>query len=189
MSLEHILLGMLRRPASGYHLKAEFDAGARHFWSAELSQIYPTLQRMEERGWLTSRREPSPAGPERRVYRRTAAGKLALREWLRAGPAVGAERFAYLGQLINLGELADPAATAEFLTQLRDRLGGTARLLEGAEAELRGRPGGAAGLDDHAFHGLLCLRVGILSLRAKVEACDEGIALVRARLRKGGSRV
>ena len=37
MSLEHILLGLLREPASGYDLKAIFDERIQHFWAAELS--------------------------------------------------------------------------------------------------------------------------------------------------------
>ena len=52
MSLQHILLGLLREPASGYDLKAYFDSSVRYFWAAELSQIYPTLQRMEKSGRL-----------------------------------------------------------------------------------------------------------------------------------------
>ena len=38
MPLEHILLGTLARPASGYDLKAGFESSARHFWYAELQQ-------------------------------------------------------------------------------------------------------------------------------------------------------
>ena len=50
MSLEHILLGMQREPSTGYELGKKFSEGARHFWFAELSQIYPTLKRMRDRG-------------------------------------------------------------------------------------------------------------------------------------------
>ena len=66
LSLPHILLGLLREPASGYDLKAEFEKMIRHYWSAELSQIYPTLKRMEGQGWLASATEPSDRGPDRR---------------------------------------------------------------------------------------------------------------------------
>src|ERR1700740_1459020 len=52
VSLEHILLGLLRQPASGYDLKAVLDHGIGHFWGAELSQIYPSLRRLEKRGLL-----------------------------------------------------------------------------------------------------------------------------------------
>ena len=122
MSLEHILLGMLQQPASGYDLRSEFESGARFFWSAELSQIYPTLKRMEKRGWLESRLEPSPKGPDRRVYQRTLVGRDVLRDWLLSGPATGSERFAFIGQLVFMGELDDLEATLEFLMELREEL-------------------------------------------------------------------
>jgi DNA-binding PadR family transcriptional regulator len=185
VSLEHILLGMLREPASGYDLKAAFEAGARHFWSAELSQIYPTLKQLEVRGWLKSRQQPSPRGPARRVYRRTAEGSRQLRKWVTQEPIVGSERFAYIGQLMSLGEVGDLAATEKFLGQLRKRLEAYLGLLESAEAGLRAAfPGFPDDLDEHEFHGLLSLRIGIRSLKAKVAACDENLSLVRARMQK-----
>jgi PadR family transcriptional regulator AphA len=184
MSLEHILLGMLREPAAGYALRQEFQQGARHFWSAELSQIYPALQRMERRGWLVSREEPSPVGPARRVYRRTAAGTRALVAWLRSPPAVGAERFAYLGQLIFMGELDDLPHTAAFLSELRQRLAGTLELLEGVALPLETQfKAGASALSAIEFHELLALRMGIHSLTAKVRWCDESLEMIAARHR------
>jgi DNA-binding PadR family transcriptional regulator len=178
MSLEHVLLGMLADQASGYDLRKAFDEGPRHFWSAELSQIYPALERMQARGWLRSRRRPSPRGPERRVYERTAKGAAALRAWLRAEPAVGHERLAYIGQLIFMGELRDPAATERFLELLRQRLQALAELLESAQAAM---PRDVRRLTDAQVHEGLCLRIGIRSLRAKIEACEEGQSLLRAR--------
>ena len=80
MSLEHILLGILHRPASGYQIKNDFDLVFSHFWSAELSQIYRTLKSLEKRGLLTSKTERSEKGPDRRIYRRTADGRSALLE-------------------------------------------------------------------------------------------------------------
>ena len=61
-------------------------------------------------------------------------------------------------------------------------LDGYARMLESVEAEIRSQPGSPSDLDDNEFHEFLCLRVGVLSLRAKVAACNEGIKLVQARL-------
>jgi hypothetical protein len=70
------------RSVNGYDLKTYFDHQARQFWSAELSQIYPSLKRLESRGWLTSHREASAKGPPRKVYTRTPDGRDALLEWL-----------------------------------------------------------------------------------------------------------
>jgi DNA-binding PadR family transcriptional regulator len=184
MSLDHILLGMLREPASGYDLRQQFDEGPRHFWAAELSQIYPALQAMEKRGWLKSRREPSPQGPARRVYQRTATGTKALRNWLQSEPILGTERFAYLAQLIFHGELGRLEQTLRFLTQLRAKLAAFAQFLEQVEADTKGTA--SARMNNCDFHDLMCVRFGVRSLQAKVAACDECIAMVRARLRSDG---
>ena len=180
MTLEFILLGLLRDPASGYDLRREFDRGPRHFWSARLSQIYPTLQRMEDRGWLKSSDEPSSKGPARRVYRRTRAGTAALREWLRGEPDLGVERLPYIGQLVFLGELRDRATTHAFLRSLREQFITYRDFLQSCEDELRAANKGQPPHWEHdALHELLCIRIGIRALDGKIAACDEGLTLLR----------
>ena len=182
MILENILLGMLGQPASGYDLKTEFSEGARYFWSAELSQIYPTLKRMEQRGWLCSEVASSVKGPPRRVYRRTVDGRKQLLEWLRSGPRMGTERFAYLAQLCFMHELEDLEQTLDFMIELRSRLADFLLLLKHAEAELT--PAGKEcpeSLSEADFHGYLGIRMGIHSLTAKVAWCDEALERIRER--------
>ena len=183
MSLEHILLGLLREPATGYELRADFEHNVRHFWSAELSQIYPTLQRLEDKGFLRSRTEPSPKGPDRRVYRRTAAGRRELKQWLLSGPQVGTERFAYLAQLYFMDEVGDLAETRAFLVRLRDnhvRWLAELRAIEQQITETYGdRPDRYCEMGIHRF---AALRMGILSIGAKVAWCDETIATLGSRL-------
>ena len=55
MSLPHILLGMLREPATGYDLGKRFKQSLAHFWHADLAQIYPTLKKLEQQGFLKSK--------------------------------------------------------------------------------------------------------------------------------------
>mgnify|MGYP003565227123 CR=1 FL=1 len=52
MSLKYAILGILNAfPMTGYDLKHQaFDATVRHFWPADQSQIYRTLNRLTERG-------------------------------------------------------------------------------------------------------------------------------------------
>ncbi len=182
MSLEHILLGMLHDPSSGYDIKTAFSEGARHFWSAELSQIYPTLKKLEKRGWLKSRTEPSSKGPPRRVYRRNAAGRRELLHWIGAGPQMGTERFAYVAQLCFMHELDNLEATTEFMLELRGKLSDFLTMLLGVESELTGR--GQAAIDSLSaedFHVHLALRMGIHSMRAKVRWCDEALTRIKQR--------
>ncbi len=182
MSLEHILLGMLQRPAAGYDLKAEFNEGARFFWSAELGQIYPALAAMERKGWLASRREPSDKGPARRVYRRTPAGRRELVRWMSGEPIVGAERFAYVAQLIYHGELRDLDRTLRFVQQLRASQAALQAYLQAGLDGLAGQfPGGVDELPDEEFHVWLCLQLGSRAIGARVEWCDEAVEIIRRR--------
>ena len=183
MSLEHILLGMLQKACSGYDLRQEFEQGAKHFWSAELSQIYPTLKRMESRGLLESRLEASPKGPDRRVYERTRAGTEVLHEWLRSGPVVGNDRLAYIGQLIFMGELKDLDTTLEFTQQLREEFAAVLDLLSNALSEYNNQKKLCA-LPLEDFHSVLSVRMGVASLQAKVDWCDESIATIEKRIKQ-----
>jgi len=192
MSLEFVLLGLLRQPASGYDLAREFDEGAKYYWSAELSQIYPTLQRMKRRGWLSSRRQPSEKGPARVVYARTERGERAFHKWLREGPHVGSERFAYIAQLISLGELHDLDASLAFLTQLRDRLAFILKILDGVLNSLGSGDSRNAPLSDDDFHARLALQLGVSTMTARVNWCEAAIRQVEQRQkspRKGSRNV
>ena len=185
MGLDHILLGLLRQPASGYDLKKVFDHGIGHFWSAELSQIYPALNRLQKKGMLRRRRAASKRGPGRLLYETTSAGRRALRGWLLGEPALGDDRFSYLAQIYLMDELADTNQTLRFFQHLRERF---ARKLEGLQAiERHWRECDPRYPDDlplPEFHVQLTLRTGLLTLTSKVNWCDESIRRLRARLKK-----
>ena len=183
MSLDHILLGLLRDPATGYDLGNTFSENVRHFWSAELSQIYPALKRLEQRRMLRSRVEPSPKGPNRRVYSLTGDGRAELLRWLRGGPAVGTERFAYLAQLYFMDAIGDIQETRAFMAALRDHLAGWLAGLQAVEREVVATHGDdAARYSDAGFHHFAALRMGIHSIGSKVSWCDETLAAIDRRL-------
>jgi DNA-binding PadR family transcriptional regulator len=77
-----VVLGLLwHGPLSGYDMKAVVDRSTRFFWAASYGQIYPELRRLEKQGLIEGEDAPN-GGRSRRVYRLTAAGRNALREWL-----------------------------------------------------------------------------------------------------------
>ena len=173
MSLSHLLLGMLSRPSSGYDLKKEFGRSIRHFWSAELSQIYPALARLEERGLLTSSYEESDKGPRRRVYVRTEAGRDALVEWLTDGPAVGRERMGFLTQVFFLDAIPLDHRM-EFMARLKDGFETHLEDLRAVEEEWKKNdPRYADELPDEDFYPQLTLRLGLMKLGTLVAWCDE----------------
>jgi DNA-binding PadR family transcriptional regulator len=181
MSLPHILLGLLAEPASGYDLKKAFGMSVRHFWSAELSQIYPTLKRMEKQGLLRSEPETSAKGPNRKVYHRTPAGREALVEWVSAGPADGQERLSFVAQVFFLAAVPHEDRVA-FLEGLRDAF--RARVVELEEVERNWRaadPRYPDALPDEEFFPHITLRLGLAKYVAIIAWCDECLSRLRGR--------
>lgn len=182
MSLKHILLGLLDKPHSGYDLKKMFDQSLRNFWRAELSQIYPLLQRMEDEGLLSSRASESAIGPTRREYRRTARGRRELLGWLDEGPVVGTERIEYLAQTYFLAELASSDKARAFLESLRDYIAERLHSLESIERGWRADdPRYPDALPDDDFFAQLTLDLGLRRMRATLDWCDESIRRLNVR--------
>jgi PadR family transcriptional regulator AphA len=190
MSLEHILLGLLREPASGYDLKAIFDERIHYFWAAELSQIYPALQGLERKGLLRSRQARSKRGPGRRIYQITPAGHRVLREWLAKGPEMNDERMTYLAKVYLMDELGDMQKTLQYVLELRDVFSLRLKELQTIERYWSERdPQYPDLLSPQMFHVLLTLRKGIHSLSAHMKWCDESVRRILERMKKGDSRV
>ncbi len=188
MSLDHILLGLLREPRSGYDLKAVFDEAVRHFCPAELTQVYRILKRLEGAGLLKSRILASDKGPDRRVYSLTPAGGRRLRKWLASEPVLGDERYAALAQLFVMAELGDLEQTARFIAELRGKRVAQLEALREIERQLLQPAGGSTDrFSDIQFHEYLTLRTGINTMGARIKWCDETLERIRNRLerRKG----
>lgn len=109
MSLTHAILGMLQRePMTGYDLKTEcFDTSISYFWPADQAQIYRTLDRMSDEGWVESIIEPQEGRPNRKVYSITEAGRQELARWLRSHQPLAADREPFLVQTFFAGQLSN----------------------------------------------------------------------------------
>lgn len=182
MSLRHILLGILREPHSGYDIKKTFEHSMSNFWRAELSQIYPLLQKMEKEGLVSNRKGESEIGPTKRIYTRTAKGGRELKSWLKNGPVIGTERFSYLAQVYFLGELKDNAKAIAYLEGLLSHMQEWLESLEQIEREWRlddSRYPDA--LPDADFFSQLTLDLGIRKVRTNVEWCEDCLARLHKR--------
>ncbi len=123
MSLEHAILGFLNyRPFTGYDLKKVFDFSVRHFWTADQSQIYRTLNRLTEKGWAEMEKIEQENRPARKDYRITEPGREALQEWLITPVPVGDNRSASLVQVFFAGQLSD-----EEVLEMFERIAGLMR--------------------------------------------------------------
>ncbi len=108
MSLDHAILGFLNyRPYSGYDLKKIFDRSVRHFWPADQSQIYRTLSRMSEKGWVETEVVRQESRPDRKEYRITPLGHAELRHWLVTPLTPGENRSADMIQIFFAAQLSN----------------------------------------------------------------------------------
>jgi DNA-binding PadR family transcriptional regulator len=78
---EHVLLGLVAmRPCTGYDLKRwlESEMGRMIRMRTQQSQVYRTLGRMCDDGWVTFAVEHNEGRPDAKVYRVTEAGEQVL---------------------------------------------------------------------------------------------------------------
>lgn len=66
-------------PRHGYGLSKAIRTQSGEILKVDTGSLYPALHRLERRGWITARWQPSPQGPRLRVYRLTASGRRQLR--------------------------------------------------------------------------------------------------------------
>jgi DNA-binding PadR family transcriptional regulator len=183
MSLNYLLLGITRDGASGYEVKRAFEEGLQHIWDAELSQIYPALQRLEDRGLLASSRKPGERGSDKRIYKPTAKGSRELHQWLRSDPILHDERHPFLVQLCLLGDLEDYSETLKYFTSLEAVMRARVQAMEFMEEKWRTHdplyPEVAAARD---FHVQLTLEFGLANARAGLRCCQHCIARIKRRI-------
>jgi PadR family transcriptional regulator PadR len=88
-----VLLAVARLGDDAYGLAIRHDVSARTRHDYSVGAIYTTLQRLEEKGFVSARTtDPLPVrgGRSRRQFSVTAAGRRALREAERAAASVWA---------------------------------------------------------------------------------------------------
>jgi len=68
-------------------LRAAFQAvvGGEENWDVKPAQIYTTLSRLEQGGLVAEEGVEQDAGPEKRIYAITVAGRKTLKEWFACG--------------------------------------------------------------------------------------------------------
>ena len=187
MSLKHILLGMLKEPTSGYDVKKCLNGSLRHFWAAELSQIYPQLSAMEKAGLLRSRASASERGPTRKLYWRTAKGTRELKQWLTGGPFLNEERRHFLAQVFFLDAIGDEKAV-DFMCSLRDLMSEKLESLRASEQAWRERdPRFPDELPDEGFYPYLTLELGKKIFATYVSWCEECLERMEARRTKAAA--
>lgn len=189
MSLRSALLGLLEaEPMSGYDLKQVLGEATGYVWSAQHSQIYPTLRQMEKEG-LVAADVQRTGDRERRVYRLLDKGRDQLLAWVAEPVAYSAERDpAHLkASMVNLMQ---PDQAVRFfeshLAHYRQRLAvyeaRIAAIRSGESPILRAR---LRNLPAESHETLVAWKVlsyegSVLRARAEIEWAERGLAVALA---------
>ncbi|MCL2337043.1 MAG: PadR family transcriptional regulator [Firmicutes bacterium] len=177
MSLPYGLLGLLTyQDSSGYDLTKMFADSLNNFWHAQSSQIYRELNRMEEKGWVTSRNVVQEGRPNKRIYSITGAGRNELDKWL-ADTKPPAENL-HLPLLMRVFFGADsPAATLALLKECRAHC---KIALEANYSDIRKNIDAYATLfqngPDKSKYWLMTLDFGIAQIKTTLEWAERCIA-------------
>ncbi|MBB3039146.1 PadR family transcriptional regulator [Hoyosella altamirensis] len=173
MSLEHaILVSLMERAGSGYELARRFDRSIGYFWSASHQQIYRTLKRMADVGWVNQEVVYQNARPDKKVYRPSTEGQEALRAWISEETGEANTR-ATLAVKLRGASYGDTGALVDQFTHYRDAA--LRQLSVYREIEARDFPD-AESLSGRALHQYLVLRAGILEEQTLAAWCSEVIA-------------
>ena len=78
------VLGAAAEPMYGYQIAKRLEQTGDGVLAGKQSALYPVLRNLEGAGLLGSYVEPSVAGPPRRYYRITGAGREVLAAWIAA---------------------------------------------------------------------------------------------------------
>lgn len=167
VSLRCAILGILRlHPATGYDLKRAFDTSVAHFWSADQSQIYRTLDRLVADGAVAVEVQPGEGRPDRRVHAITEPGEAELRDWLAAPAEPHRPREPYLARLFFADALGADGARRLLLARREEAAATLAALREVA----------APGDDLAATLRRATLANGVVHAEAEVEWLDATLA-------------
>jgi PadR family transcriptional regulator PadR len=75
-----VLQTLTVHPLHGYAIAQQIEALSNDALRIEQGSLYPALERLQKKGWLTSKWGKSPTGRRARYYTITAAGRRQLGE-------------------------------------------------------------------------------------------------------------
>lgn len=186
MALEHaILVSLEEHSGTGYELARRFGKSIGYFWAASHQQIYRTLKRMVDLGWVHVEDIPQDGRPDKKLYRVSDEGRGELRRWL----GVPGERTAIRNELavkVRAASLGDPQLVMREVKHHRDQHAERLDIYRAIEKHDFPDPSRLTG---QKLHQHLVLRAGIRAEQGFVDWCDEVLdALRRDSSHHGGSK-
>lgn len=172
-ALRYALLGLLSKaPRSGYDLVLDFKNPIGHFWSAQHSQVYPELSKMEHEGLIQFVRVRQDERPDKKVYSLTPNGEVAFQQWL--GVLVETPRTMrdeFMLKSYFIWEAPEESARNQFESQLKVHEERLKTLEESLATFIQNQGGRPIRTNTAEFGRWLVVLKGIMTERTYVEWC------------------
>jgi PadR family transcriptional regulator AphA len=163
MSLRFALLGLLAvEPRSGYDLKRAIDRSTYFIWNATGPQIYNTLHKLREEGYITSEARAQKGRPDKQVHTITARGRSVLKQFMSEPIRTSVTRDEVLLRIF-FGNFASKATIRRELEAYLERIRRERAYMEATEARIVSHPGRRH--EARRFQ-LLSLRIKVAQYRA-----------------------
>jgi PadR family transcriptional regulator AphA len=141
MSLRFALLGLLAvEPASGYDLKRAINRSTYFIWNATGPQIYNTLHKLREEGYIASESLPQRGKPDKQIHTITASGQAALKDFMSEPIRASVTRDEVLLRIF-FGNFANKKTITREIESYLDRIRQERTYLENTEARINAHPG------------------------------------------------
>jgi len=141
MSLRFALLGLLAvEPASGYDLKRAIDRSTYFIWNATGPQIYNTLHKLREEGYVTSKSLAQKGRPDKQIHTITRLGRMALKDFMSEPIRASVTRDEVLLRIF-FGNFGNKNAIRRELEAYLERIRRERSYLETTEARIEAHPG------------------------------------------------
>ena len=103
--LEYLVMGVVLHEAqTGYDIKKYIEAGIGSFFKASHGNLYPTLKKLSDIGYLTMS-EQMQGKRLKKYYKTTKSGKTAFMEWLSSPFTQNTGDDTHFAKIFFLGEL------------------------------------------------------------------------------------
>jgi DNA-binding PadR family transcriptional regulator len=165
------ILGIVKKPLSGYDIKQIIDGTISHFWSESYGQIYPVLKRLAAEKLIRARVVKKDRR-NRIVYTLTAKGRKRLGSWMELPPRPGPQRDELILKLF-FGSMTETPVLIQHLTVYRDRLKAMHDQYAGWLKQAEGQNEG------YTPYQVITLKGGIVMSKCFVQWADESLKTLR----------
>lgn len=178
--LKFIILGLLSfKPMTGYDLKTFFNRSINFFWSAELSQIYRELSKLEKFGYVHFRIEHQEGRPDKKIYSLTEDGEDIFIKWLKDFPQnlTPVSRNEFLVRIFFSSKISNEELLFQlkrFARQKEEELNTYKLIEEKMKAQMK-----ESDYEKEIFHRKLTVRRGLIFAKAEIDWANECIEEIK----------